>query len=92
MARYLGLAVIFVFLLASAAFSATVSEVPRITPEELDARVARGERVFIIDVRTPGSYERSAVKIKGAVRVAPNELFKSASEFPSDAALVLYCT
>lgn len=92
MARYFGLAVIFVFLLASVAFSATGGDVPRITPEELNARIARGERVFIIDVRTHGSYERSAVKIKGAVRVAPNDLFKSASEFPSDGALVLYCT
>lgn len=92
MARYLGLAVMFVFLLAFAAFSATVSDVSRITPEELDSRVARGERIVVVDVRSPGSYERSAVKIKGAVRVAPNELFKSASGFPSDSVLVLYCT
>ncbi|MEK6760025.1 MAG: rhodanese-like domain-containing protein [Deltaproteobacteria bacterium] len=92
MARYFGLAVIFVFLLASVAFSATGGDVLRITPEELNARVARGERIFVIDVRSPGSYERSAVKIRGAVRVAPNELFKSATEFPSDSALVLYCT
>lgn len=92
MARYLGLAVIFVFLLASAAFSATVSEVPRITPEELYSRVSKGERVVVVDVRSQGSYERSAVKIRGAVRVAPNELSRSASKFPSDGALVLYCT
>ncbi len=92
MARYLGLAVIFVFLLASAAFSAAGSDVPRITPEELDSMVARGERVVVVDVRSPGSYERSAVKIRGALRVAPNELARSASEFPSEGALVFYCT
>lgn len=92
MARYLGLAFMSVFLLAGAAFSATGGDVSRITPEELNARVARGERVVVVDVRSPGSYERSSIKIRGALRVAPGDLGRAASELPSESSLVFYCT
>lgn len=92
MARYLGLAVVFLFLLASSALSAISGDVPRITPEELDSRLKRGERIVVVDVRSSGSYERSSVKIRGAVRVAPNDLARSAPAFAPETVLVFYCT
>lgn len=92
MARSIGLAVMFFFLMASAAFCAGVDDVARITPVELSARIKKGERVVVVDVRSSGSYERSAVKIRGAVRVSLNDLDKSASGFAPDSAFVFYCT
>lgn len=92
MARYLGLVAMVFFFMAAAAFSAVADDVARITPEELSARLAKGEKVIVVDVRTSSSYERSSVKIKGAVRVPPNDLGRAASEFAPDSPLVLYCT
>ena len=92
MARCLGLAVMVFFVMASAAFCSGVDDVARITPVELSARIAKGEMVVVVDVRSSGSYERSAVKIRGAVRVSLNDLGKMSSGFAPDSALVFYCT
>lgn len=92
MGRYLGLAVMVFFLMAAAAFSAGADDVARITPEELSARLSKGEKIVVVDVRSPGSYERSGVKIRGAVRVSPNDPGRAASEFAPSSPLVFYCT
>lgn len=92
MRRYLGLAVMVFFLMAAAAYSAGTVDVARITPEELSARLSKGERVVVVDVRSQGSYERSGVKIRGAVRVSPNDPGRSASQFAPGSPLVFYCT
>ncbi len=92
MSRWLGMAVMVFFLLAAAAFGAGADDVARITPVELSAMIAKGERVVVVDVRSPGSYERSGVKIMGAVRISPNDLGRAVSELPNDRPLVFYCT
>ncbi len=48
--------------------------------------------VLIIDVRTGSSWERSATKIKGAVRQDPQKVKDWAASLPKDKKIVLYCS
>lgn len=80
-----------VFLFAPA-LAAGPDEVPRITPAELKAKFDAQAGVVILDVRTQGSYAVSKFKIKGAVRIPPNELSARAAELPMGAEIVTYCT
>lgn len=70
----------------------TEGEVPRITVEELKAKLAKNAPVFIIDSRSPGSYDNSEIKIKGAVRIPMDEVESRLSEIPRDREIVVYCT
>jgi hypothetical protein len=46
--------------------------------------------VLIIDVRVGGSWEKSATKIKGALRQDPQKVKDWAASLPKDKKLVLY--
>jgi len=78
-------------LAAAAAFSANDS-VPRITVQELKAKLDRGEAVVIIDNRTGRDYTDSKIKIKGAIRIPIVQLENRYSELPEDKEIVTYCT
>ena len=66
-------------------------EAPRITKEELKARMSEPDLV-IIDVRTGRDWEKSDMKIKGAIRENPVKDAKSwADKYGKDKTLVLYC-
>lgn len=74
-------------------FAGAVDEaVPRITKEELKAKIGNGEGVVVLDVRAKGSYEGSNIKIKGAIRIAPEEIEARYKELPQDREIVAYCT
>jgi len=88
---YFLLITFFAFLVAPAAFSA-MDGVPRITAQELKAKMDRGENILIIDVRTGDEYERSRIKIKGAVRISIVNIEDKASELPKDKEIITYCT
>ena len=88
-------AVVFVVLaFVAAAFSASPAPdaVPRVTVEELKAMLLGGRDVVILDVRSGGSYNASKVKIKGAVRIPPQELKDRLSEISKGKKVVAYCT
>jgi rhodanese-related sulfurtransferase len=92
-ARVMGVfAFLFFALAASGANAIGPDDVLRITPKELKAKMERGERVFILDVRSKGSYNSSQVKIKGAVRIVLEELADRASEIPFGREVIAYCT
>lgn len=80
------------FVLAVPVLAQGPDDVPRITVQELKASIEKNEAVTVVDVRSRGSFERSDVKIKGAVRIAPNELNERASELPSGRDLIFYCS
>lgn len=88
------LAVFFFLFLAAAlpAMAGFMDEVQRITVEELNARVAHGEKVVILDVRSRSSYKSSDISIKGSVRIPPDELNDRAHELPMSTPVVAYCT
>ncbi|MEW6731262.1 MAG: rhodanese-like domain-containing protein [Acidobacteriota bacterium] len=60
-----------------------------ITPEELKARLDKGERVFILDVREP--YEHQFCKIEGATLIPLGELPTRVHELDSRQEIVAYC-
>ena len=66
--------------------------VPRITKEELKAKMDKGEDILILDVRTGASYNGSNVKIKGAMRFAPNDVDAWSKNLPKDKEIITYCT
>ncbi|MGA2332613.1 MAG: rhodanese-like domain-containing protein [Syntrophales bacterium] len=78
-------------LLVPAVFSAT-DDVPRITVQELKAKIDRGEDLVIVDVRTGKDYEGSKIKIKGAVRIPIVQIEERYRELPRDKEIILYCT
>ena len=67
------------------------TEAPRISPDELHDRMQRGDDVVAVDVRR-GSYDRSDVKAKDALRIDPNALPADFERIPAGSDVVTYCT
>ena len=82
--------VIGVAILSMLAQMAIAAEVPRMTKEELKAKLDNPD-VVIVDVRAGKDWEGSEFKIKGAVRENPAEFSSWAEKYPKDKTLVLYC-
>jgi rhodanese-related sulfurtransferase len=64
---------------------------PRVTAEELKRRLDEGEDVMVLDVRR-GSWRRSDVKLRGAVRMELEEILRPEGRVPRDVRVVTYCT
>ena len=79
--------------LASLGFQATAAmsaEVPRMSKEDLNAKLDDPD-VVILDVRTGSDWKASEFKIKGAIRVSAKNVDSWASKYAKDKTLVLYC-
>jgi molybdopterin/thiamine biosynthesis adenylyltransferase/rhodanese-related sulfurtransferase len=59
------------------------------TVEELKARIDRGDRVFILDVREPNEYQ--IARIPGSTLIPLGELPKRISELPRGSDIVVHC-
>lgn len=79
-------------LFSARVYAADTSRVPRITVEELKAKIESGEGIVILDVRSGGSYRSSKVKIRGAVRMAYGDLDEKFVELPMGREIITYCT
>jgi membrane protein DedA with SNARE-associated domain len=68
--------------------------VPRVQVEELAQRLAAGEsdKVMIVDVRSHGYYDAGTARIKGSIRLEPNNLNEELQKLPKDKDIYLYCT
>jgi adenylyltransferase/sulfurtransferase len=67
-----------------------VSERPfDLTPEQVSGRLARGDDVLLIDVRTPMEWE--IVHLDGAVLIPMNEIPGRLAELDRDREMVVYC-
>lgn len=80
------------FLIFSSSLMAAGDGVPRITKEELKAKLDKGEKIIILDVRTAGSYNGSVMRIKGDMRKEPNMAESWYKDLPMDREIVTYCT
>ncbi|TAN59791.1 hypothetical protein EPN18_09805 [bacterium] len=87
---FLTLAVMLVF--AGSALAVDPSSVQRISPEELKAKMVRGEDVIIIDARSPGSYNGSSSRIKGDIRIPFSDINAMVDKLPNDKEVAVYCT
>lgn len=65
--------------------------VERIAPEEVNNLIEEGEDVVLLDVRK-GSWDRSDVMAKGAIRIPTEEIESRLNELPKDKLIVAYCT
>lgn len=86
------LARIFILVLVGycAAQAVAAETVPRISKEDLKAKLGSAD-VVIIDVRTDRDWESSDLKIKGAIRENPGIVDFWADNYPKDKTIVLYC-
>lgn len=68
--------------------------VPRAQVTELASRLASGEAggLIVADVRSHGYYDPGAMRIKGSIRLEPNNLLATVKDWPRDRAIYLYCT
>ena len=70
--------------------TATAAEIPRMTKEELKAKLGTAGLV-IVDIRVGTDWKASEMKIKGAVRGDPLNIETWAKKYPKDSTFVLYC-
>ncbi len=75
-------------ILAQTVFGA--EDVPRMTKEELKARLG-GRDTVIIDVRSAHDWQDSTMKITGAIREDPQKPGTWIEKYPKEKTIVLYC-
>jgi len=84
--------VIGVAILCMLAQWAIAAEVPRMTKEDLKAKIGNSDHnIVIVDVRAGKDWKGSEFKVKGAVRENPAKFSSWAEKYPKDKTLVLYC-
>lgn len=68
--------------------------VPRVQVEELARRLEseEKEKILILDVRSHGYYDANAARIKGSIRIEPNNLSEELNTLPKDKDIYVYCT
>jgi hypothetical protein len=73
------------------ALSRAADDVPRMTIQELKARMDRGEKIIILDVRSGADYASSKIKISGAVRIPLDQLNVRYKELSEGNEIIIYC-
>ena len=79
-------------------FRGEAAEVPRVSPDELQAWLSGAQPPVVLDVRTRGQYAAADGQISGSVRVPPDQVQEwAAKAAETDAAardrrVVAYCT
>lgn len=68
-----------------------MDEAPRISVDELKRRLDEGEETVVLDVRR-GSWDRSDVKVKGAIRMELEDALAPRAPFSPGTLIVAYCT
>jgi membrane protein DedA with SNARE-associated domain len=68
--------------------------VPRVQVQELAQLLAseNASRVLIVDVRSHGYYDSGSARIKGSIRIEPNNLEEEIKNLSKDKDIYLYCT
>jgi membrane protein DedA with SNARE-associated domain len=68
--------------------------VPRVQVAELSLRLASEDKdkIIIMDVRSHGYYDAGTARIKGSIRLEPNNLKEELSNIPKDKDIYVYCT
>ena len=77
-------------VLIACAYSQGTNNVPRISKDELKAKLGSSD-IVLLDVRSKTDWEKSDEKIPGAVRMDPQTVDVWAGTLPKDKEIVLYC-
>ena len=67
-------------------------DVPRMSPEELYTRIAQGEAVVVLDVRTTDGLSVHPDQIPGTRWLPLAEVVQQADTLPRQRTIVTYCT
>lgn len=78
-------------LLVSCASINTGSEVPRISKEEVKAKLG-SPNVILLDVRTGNAWDNSGEKIVGSLRMNPKEVDTWSETLVKGKEIILYCS
>jgi membrane protein DedA with SNARE-associated domain len=67
---------------------------PRVQVAELARKLQseQASRIVLVDVRSHGYYDSGAARIKGSIRIEPNNLSEELKNLPRDKDIYLYCT
>jgi len=90
MKRVLSLAILGVLVVLIACINIP-GEVPRISKDELKAKLGSSDMV-LLDVRAKNDWEGSDDKITGALRMDPQNVDAWAGTLPKGKEIVLYCS
>lgn len=66
--------------------------VARITPQELNERIGRGENIVVVDLRSSIDFEADPRTIPGAIRLATEQIEQNHEQIPRDRDVILFCT
>lgn len=68
--------------------------VPRVQVTELAKKLQSQDasHVLLVDVRSHGYYDPGAMRMKGSIRIEPNNLAEEIAKLPKDKDIYLYCT
>lgn len=68
--------------------------VPRVQVEELARKLKseEQEKILLVDVRSHGYYDAGSARIKGSIRIEPNNLREEIKNLPKTKDIYLYCT
>ncbi len=62
-----------------------------VTQGELRSRLQGNSDFLILDVRSQFDYDRSSLKIMGAVRLPPDQVHLLSHQVPRDKEIIVYC-
>ena len=68
--------------------------VPRVQVIELAKKLQAEDsaKILLVDVRSHGYYDSGAARIRGSIRIEPNNLSQEVMKLPKDKDIYLYCT
>lgn len=68
--------------------------VPRVQVPQLVEKLATEDqaKILLVDVRSHGYYDAGAFRIKGSIRIEPNNLHEEIKNLPHEKEIYLYCT
>ena len=68
--------------------------VPRVQVIELAKKLQSEDsgKILLVDVRSHGYYDSGAARIRGSIRIEPNNLSQEVKKLPRDKDVYLYCT
>jgi len=67
-------------------------EATRVTIDEVEERMRRGEQFTFVDARNPKAWEEANTKVSGAMRVPVDEVEQHLAEISHERTVITYCT
>ena len=90
-AVYAGMLIMAMIGLLSASAGWANDAAPRVTREEVKTLLGN-PNILILDARTGSSWSGSDQKIKGAVRVDPDDVLSWVNRVPREKKIIVYCS